>query len=1546
MKRNSTLCAFEGTVKKWHGNIAPSFLKIPLILFILTLSIQSLNAQSTGCPNCTADDIKIAGVSLVYNGPSCPDSTTIITDAHINVDLTVTATTRYGFYVYYELWIDGKPATPFYNKQCFPQTFSKLGGAQVQLVSLPPFMAYQQVEIRNVMTAWSQNAPVNNVYFCENLDGYACDQTTPKCKFYNFGFPSKIFTKPVIWGITNNQPVCSGSTATFRIGGTPNATVDYLLDGVSGTVTLDTNGYANVSKANATSSVTLEVTSINSSGCITAISNQTSVANVNTLSNPGSVAGGELICAGGDPAALSSASPAVGTGIVVYQWQSKTGSGSWTDISGATAESYDPPAGINATTYFRRMAIAVGCSSQPSNELTVTVMPTNAGTITGDQVVCVGTVPGSFTSATDASGATSVIYLWQKSTDGTNWTDITGATGNSYTETNSLTVNTSYRRKAILTSDLINCTVFSNSVGITINQINAAGSINGNQIICASGDATTLTSGTTTVNAVGDITYQWQYSTNNGNTWTNVTGATADSYDPPAGSVTTKTIFRRGTAVIVNGSTCDNTFTNNITIDITSLSSAGTISSNQSICVNATPSTLTSSNNATVSGGTASYGWQSSTDGTNWTTIANATSSTYAPGTLAVKTWYRRQANALNNSTVCESDFTSPIAITVNQVDNAGSISADQVICKTGTPAPLSSTTTATVTGTSSIAYRWQSSTDGGINWTNISGATSANYAPSTLSTTTSYRRTASVTANSVVCNTLNSNNVIITVNGVTSPGSIDGNQTICTGADATILATGTTLVQAVGDLTYQWQSSKNNGNTWVNIAGATAESYDPPAGSITDKTLFRRNTGVLLNGAACDNQLTNIVTVRATKLNSPGSIATSQIICVNTAPSTLTSSNNASVSDGTLNYKWQVSTDGVNWNYIDGATSSSYSSGALTQNTFFRREAIALNVSEVCQNDFTSFVTMSVNQVTDGGAISASQEICNNQIPTTFTSTTGAAAIGTVTYQWQSSTDNGTTWTNITDATASAYSASRLKNTTYYRRVASVKANGITCNTLNSNDIIVTVDKVLNAGSITSDQTICPLGDPALITQGSNAVDAVGEILYQWQISTNDGNTWSNISGATLDSYDPLAGTISSNTLFRRGAYVVADTRTCDTRYSNPVNVFATTLDTVGAVSSDQIICSGSAPLTLTSLSDAVINQGTASYNWQMSVDGVNWTNISGAIDPAYAPGTMTKTTLYRRMISALNGTEICKTDFSNALTIAVNNVDNGGSISSDQLICKTDKPADFGSTSSASGTGSLIYQWEYSADGGTTWTAIDTAKAETYSSPVLDKTTMFRRLASVSANDVACNTQNSNVVTVTLGSVTDAGTISGTETICLGSNPRAFLTTDAKTNTSSNLYYQWQKSIDGGTTWLDIATGTNAGYDESRPVWLETQYRRVALFNLANGSTCESLSSNIISLSVKECEKCTLLNEYTRGYPNPFKHNFTLKFTSCVSGTALIELFDFKGGKLSEYTIPNVIAGVEVKYDMYQPQSLTGLIYKISIGEYSTVGRMISAQ
>ncbi|HMR43196.1 MAG TPA: choice-of-anchor A family protein [Saprospiraceae bacterium] len=64
-----------------------------------------------------------------------------------------------------------------------------------------------------------------------------------------------------------------------------------------------------------------------------------------------------------DPALLTEASaPSGGSGTLQYQWQISTDNSVWTDISGATSQTYNPPA-INATRYYRRGVKRNGCSS-------------------------------------------------------------------------------------------------------------------------------------------------------------------------------------------------------------------------------------------------------------------------------------------------------------------------------------------------------------------------------------------------------------------------------------------------------------------------------------------------------------------------------------------------------------------------------------------------------------------------------------------------------------------------------------------------------------------------------------------------------------------------------------------------------------------------------------------------------------------------------------------------------------------------------------------------------------------------------------------------------------------------------------------------------------------------------------------------------------------------------------------------------------------------------------------------------------------------------
>jgi hypothetical protein len=123
-----------------------------------------------------------------------------------------------------------------------------------------------------------------------------------------------------------------------------------------------------------------------------------------------------------------------------------------------------------------------------------------------------------------------------------------------------------------------------------------------------------------------------------------------------------------------------------------------------------------------ASGGAPSltYQWQSSPDGTTWTNISGAVSSTYTTPVLNTSTHYRVVVGASGSGCNSVNSNAAIISVVAQQIVN---ISGNQTICSGGT-----ATFTATVSGGSgTITYQWQDSPDG-TTWTNISGATSSTF--------------------------------------------------------------------------------------------------------------------------------------------------------------------------------------------------------------------------------------------------------------------------------------------------------------------------------------------------------------------------------------------------------------------------------------------------------------------------------------------------------------------------------------------------------------------------------------------------------------------------------------------------------------------------------------------------------------------------------------------------------------------------------------------------------------------------------------------------
>ncbi|RZK60821.1 MAG: hypothetical protein EOO59_06565, partial [Hymenobacter sp.] len=649
---------------------------------------------------------------------------------------------------------------------------------------------------------------------------------------------------------------------------------------------------------------------------------------------------------------------------------------------------------------------------------------------------------------------------------------------------------------------------------------------------------------------------------------------------------------------------------------------AGTIAADQTVCADSPAAPLTSSAPASGGSGTLTYQWESSTDNNTWAAIAGATSETYSPGTLTATTYFRRQAL----SSPCAA-ISNVVTITVVPALVAGSIAADQTVCANSTPAALTSASEASG-GTGTIAYQWELSTDNAT-WTDIAGATGPTYAPGALTVTTYYRRRAN---SGTACAPARSNVVTITVAPVLTAGTIGTSQSLCPSTTPNPLTSTAGAGGGTGTYAYQWESSTDNIN-WTPIAGATSETYAP--GVLTTTTYFRRR----VTAGACDPVFSPVVTLTVLPALTAGTIAADQTTCAGSAVATLTSSVAATGGTGTYAYQWESSTDNTNWTPIAGASGAEYSPGSLTVTTYFRRQVR----SGDCTTTPSNVVTITIVPAITGGSITPDQTLCAGATPAPLTSAREAGGgTGTISYQWESSTDN-TNWTAIGGATEASYTPGPLTATTYFRRRAS---SGTACTPALSNVVTISVTPALAAGTIGANQSLCIGATPAQLTSTAAASGGTGTFAYQWE-SSLDNTNWTAIGGATGAEYSP--GGLTATTYFRRRVTSGA----CGPEYSPTVTLTVLPALTAGSIGTDQDICTGATPAPLTSTTAAGGGTGTFTYQWESSADNVTWTTIGGASGTGYAPGSLTATTYFRRRVTGDPGT--CGTQVSNVVTVRV---------------------------------------------------------------------------------------------------------------------------------------------------------------------------------------------------------------------------------------------------------------------------------------------------
>jgi gliding motility-associated-like protein len=485
--------------------------------------------------------------------------------------------------------------------------------------------------------------------------------------------------------------------------------------------------------------------------------------------------------------------------------------------------------------------------------------------------------------------------------------------------------------------------------------------------------------------------------------------------------------------------------TNGIVVFRNRAAEAGKISADQTICSGVTPSSLTSLTPATFpTGGTITYKWQSSTNGTSWTDITSSNTLGYTiPSGLTVTTYYRRAAT---NATTYY--FTNPIVITVTPNPT---ITAN-------VPATACGTSTVTLSATSSGGVvKWYSASTGGT----LLGTGSSLITPSIATTTTYYAQAESANgcissaARTAVAATIVTTAPVIqstTTAARCDSGSVTLTATLsaattygatlnwyATATGGTAVGTGTSFVTPSMSATTIYYVEATNCNGTSARTSVTASVINTPSIVNTLPNAGCRNTNVVLSatstsgsslnwysvasagsaavgnatvysitanttryvaayitsaGITCESPRTEVV---ATMYNLPAAAtAVNTTLCgLGTATVSVTTASNTSI-------KWY---DTANAGTLLG-TGLSYVTPVIAANTSY---FAAVTDANGCN----ATTRTKVDVVYNGPTVSILNNL--NAITNTTNNTITATIANQTSYIWQRSIDGGTNWTDIT---------------------------------------------------------------------------------------------------------------------------------------------------------------------------------------------------------------------------------------------------------------------------------------------------------------------------------------------------------------------------------------------------------------------------------------------------------------------------------------------------------------------------------------------------
>jgi len=639
-----------------------------------------------------------------------------------------------------------------------------------------------------------------------------------------------------------------------------------------------------------------------------------------------------------------------------------------------------------------------------------------------------------------------------------------------------------------------------------------------------------------------------------------------------------------------------------------------TVNSRPTAAITSSAATICNGSSTTISGTiTASGSWTLTLNNSGGTVTGTGSGTWTKSVSPSATTTYAIVSLTDANCTSIAADLTGSEIVTVNSI-TPGVIGKGAVQpgpgCDKLDPGITSVTTAAT--GSASPTYIWQQSTDGGANWSTISGATSDQLNPSEFTQTTSFKRIATSSLNSVSCSA-ESNVLTYVVNA--SPGVA-----AITAVGSTDICVGSTL--QLQDLT--------PGGVWSSSNSSIA-SVNPSTGLVTGVSAGTLNLGIhytVSNEYGCSTTRNKTVTVIA--LPTASITGNNSPVCLGeNAEFYITGTVGA-----TATYKF-VGGSNLTIPLTDG-TATVTVAGATANQTI---TLVSVTNGTCSQNLPSNYSSVTVNPLpTAWLRVGFNDPICSGANAKFYIEGTPGATL-------KYNINGGSEQTHvITNGTNTVTVAGVTTNQTF--NLVSVYDGVCTSNL--SGSITVPVRPLLTT-------SISP--DPAVVVEGqtiqlfSNPSGGGGFYDHSW---TGTGATY--LVNASVQNPIFNATTVGSFNL----TYTARDAYLCTGTDDITVIVTGacTNPSSGGTIAGAQTICAGDNPAAFTSTATPGGQTGTLEYMWQVSDASptYNWNNIDNSNNVTYDAPVLTSTRWYRRLARVDCSSDWNGAAASNVLEVTVN--------------------------------------------------------------------------------------------------------------------------------------------------------------------------------------------------------------------------------------------------------------------------------------------------